>query len=113
MDFGFIQNSELTGLAGLGQEEIQGSGFSFQFGQRGSQTFILECGIKRVEKRFSMRIKHQQTRDFFMYSHCVDLISGLLMALLLLAKHKLLLLNKDRLQAVLRVDGVHADGVSP
>ncbi len=25
-----------------------------------------------------MRIKHQQTRDFFMYSHCVDLISRLL-----------------------------------
>jgi len=62
----------------------------------------------RSEKRFSMRIKHQQTRDSFMYSHFVDFISGLLLALVLLAllaKHKLLLLNKDRLQAVLRVDG--------
>jgi hypothetical protein len=56
-----------------------------------------------------MRIKHQQTRDSSMYSHFVDLISGLLMALLLLAllaKHKLLLLNKGRLQAVLRVDAM-------
>ena len=52
-----------------------------------------------------MRIKYQQTRDSSMYSHFVDLISRLLMALLLLAKHKLLLLNKDRLQGVLRVDG--------
>jgi len=40
-----------------------------------------------------------------MFSHFVEFISGLLMALLLIAKHKLLLLNKDRLQAVLRVDG--------
>ena len=40
-----------------------------------------------------------------MYSHFVKFISGLLMALLLLAKHKLLLLNKDRLQAILRGDG--------
>jgi hypothetical protein len=42
-----------------------------------------------------------------MYSHFVEFISGLQMALLLLAllaKHKLLLLNKDRLQAVLRVE---------
>jgi hypothetical protein len=78
MDFGFIQNSGLVGLAGLGQEETQSSVFSFQFGRRGSQTFILECGIMRSEKRFSVRIKHQQTRDFFMYSHCVDLISRLL-----------------------------------
>ena len=41
-----------------------------------------------------------------MCSHFVDFISRLLMALLLLAKHKLLLLYKDRLQAVLRVDEV-------
>jgi hypothetical protein len=54
-----------------------------------------------------MRIKHQATRDSSMYSHFVDLISGLLMALLLLAKHKLLLLNKDRLQAVLRVNAMN------
>jgi hypothetical protein len=40
-----------------------------------------------------------------MFSHFVVLISGLLMALLLIAKHKLLLLNKDRLQGVLRGDG--------
>jgi len=66
---------------------------------------MLERVKKRVEKRFSMRIKHQQTRDPSLYSHFVEFISGLLMALLLIAKHKLLLLNKDRLQAVLRVDG--------
>ncbi len=65
---------------------------------------MLECGIKRVENRFSMRIKHQQARDSSMYSHFVEFISRLLMALLLLAKHKLLLLNKGRLKAVLRVD---------
>jgi len=41
-----------------------------------------------------------------MYSHFVDLISGLLMALLLLAKRKLILLNKGRLQAVLRVEAM-------
>ena len=44
-----------------------------------------------------------------MYSHFVEFISRLLMALLLLAllaKHKLLLLNKGRLQGVLRVDEV-------
>ncbi len=51
MDFGFIQNSELTGLAGLGQEEIRSSVFSFQFEQRGSQN-LLECGIKRFERLF-------------------------------------------------------------
>jgi len=60
----------------------------------------------RSEKRFSIRIKHQQARDSSMYSHFVEFISRLLMALLLLAKHKLLLLNKDRLQGVLRVDEV-------
>ena len=52
-----------------------------------------------------MRIKHQVTRDSSMYSHFVDLISGLLMGLRLLTKRKLLLLNKGRLQAVLRGDG--------
>ena len=41
-----------------------------------------------------------------MYSHFVDFISRLLMARLLLAKRKLFLLNKGRLQAVLRVDEV-------
>jgi hypothetical protein len=41
-----------------------------------------------------------------MFSHFVDLISRLLMALSLITKHKLLLLNKDRLQGVLRVDAV-------
>jgi len=39
-----------------------------------------------------------------MVSRFFILISGLLVALLLLAKHKLLLLNKGRLKAVLRVD---------
>ncbi len=39
-----------------------------------------------------------------MFSHFVDLISGLLMALPSFAKNKLLLLNKGRLQVVLRMD---------
>ena len=51
-----------------------------------------------------MRIKHQLTRDSSMFSHFVDLISGLLMALPSFAKNKLLLLNKGRLQVVLRMD---------
>jgi hypothetical protein len=58
----------------------------------------------RSEKRFSMRIKHQQARDSPMYSHFVKFISGLMRALLLLAKNKFRLLNKDMLQAVLRED---------
>ena len=37
MDFGFIQNSELTGLAGLGQEEIRSSVFSS--GKEAHKTF--------------------------------------------------------------------------
>ena len=50
-----------------------------------------------------MRIKHQLTRDSSMFSHFVDLISGLLMTLASFTK-KLFLLNKGRLQAVLRMD---------
>ena len=42
-----------------------------------------------------------------MCSHFVEFKSGLLMELLLLAKHKLLLFNKDRLQAVLRVNAMN------
>ncbi len=39
-----------------------------------------------------------------MFSHFLDLISAMLMALPLLTKTKLILLNKHRLKAVLRVD---------
>jgi hypothetical protein len=41
-----------------------------------------------------------------MFSPSLDFISGLLMALPLFTKHKLFLLNKRRLQAVLRVDAM-------
>ncbi len=51
-----------------------------------------------------MRIERQLTRDSSMFSHFVDLISGLLMAVPSFTKHKLLLLNKRTLQMVLRMD---------
>ena len=41
-----------------------------------------------------------------MFSPSLDFISGLLMALPLLTKTKLILLNKHRLKAVLRVDAM-------
>jgi hypothetical protein len=53
-----------------------------------------------------MRIKQQVTRDFSMFSHFLDLISAMLIALPLLTKTKLILLNKHRLKAVLRVDAM-------
>ena len=53
-----------------------------------------------------MRIKHQVTRDFSMFSHFLDLISAMLIALPLLTKTKLILLNKHRLKAVLWVDAM-------
>ena len=53
-----------------------------------------------------MRIKQQVTRDSSMFSHFLDSISAMLMALPLLTKTKLILLNKHRLKAVLRVDAM-------
>ena len=41
-----------------------------------------------------------------MFSHFLDLISAMLMALPLLTKTKLILLNKHRLKAVLWVDAM-------
>ena len=53
-----------------------------------------------------MRIKQQVTRDSSMFSHFLDLISAMLVALPLLTKTKLILLNKNRLKAVMRVDAM-------
>jgi len=57
-NFGFWVYSKLRINRISGTRAGRDSEFSFQFGRRGSQTFILECGIMRVEKRFSMRIQH-------------------------------------------------------